>query len=68
MGCSDALFSVNSVVDFLVKNGCTVNLATLDISKAFDIISHYALFLKLINRGFQGKLFYSLNCGTINVT
>ena len=52
VGCSDALFTVKSVIDYFTKNGSTVNVAALDISKAFDRISYYALFSKLIKRKF----------------
>src|SRR2546425_2812453 len=50
VGCSDALFTVKSVVDYFTKNGCTVSVSALDISKAFDRVSHYALLSKLIER------------------
>src|SRR3989442_4236258 len=52
VGCSDALYTVKSVVDHFVKNGCTVSIAALDISKAFDRISYYALLSKLMSRKF----------------
>ena len=39
-----------SVVDYFVSNGSTVNLFSLDVSKAFDRLNHYALFSKLIDR------------------
>ena len=51
-GCNDALYTVKSVVNHFTKNGCTVTISALDISKAFDRISHYALFSKLILRKF----------------
>lgn len=50
VGCSDALFTVKSVVDHFNKGGNTVNMAALDISKAFDRVSPYHLFNKLIQR------------------
>src|SRR5437867_3213387 len=49
VGCSDALYTVKSVVGHFVKKGCTVSIAALDISKAFDRISYYALLSKLIH-------------------
>ena len=42
---------LRSVVSYFNKNGNTVNIACLDISKAFDKVCHSSLFLKLINRG-----------------
>ena len=36
-GCNRALHSVRSVVNFMIKRGCTVNLGLIDVKKAFDI-------------------------------
>jgi len=33
-----------------VNGGSTVNVCLLDLSKAFDKMNHYALFIKLMNR------------------
>lgn len=40
----------------MLKSGCTVNIAALDIFKAFDRVSHYALFSKLLERKFPTQL------------
>jgi len=37
-------------VDYFTANGCIAALAALDISKVFDKISHYGLYLKLMQR------------------
>ena len=37
-------------MDYYVKFGSTVNLCALDISKAFDKMNHYGLFIKLMNK------------------
>ena len=50
VGCSDALHTVKSVINHFNKNGNTVTIAALDISKAFDRVSFYALLNKLILR------------------
>src|SRR5437867_345264 len=50
VGCSDALFTLKSVVNHFTKNGCTVSVTALDISKAFDRVSQYALLSKLMER------------------
>jgi hypothetical protein len=55
-GCNHAIFSVKCVVDYFVKGGSTVSLCTLDISKAFDNVSHDVLFIKLMNRGLPKSL------------
>ena len=51
VGCSDAIYTVRSVVDYFVRSGNTVTITALDISKAFDKISHFALYNKLMTRG-----------------
>jgi len=48
--CSHAIFTFKTVVDYYVKNNCTVNICALDISKAFDRVDHYKLFNVLMDR------------------
>jgi hypothetical protein len=50
IGCSHAIYSVRNVIDRFVNNGSTVNLCALDMSKAFDRMSHQGLYIKLMNR------------------
>ena len=50
LGCTTALHTVRCVVEHYVNNGSTVNLCALDLTKAFDRINHYGLFIKLMNR------------------
>jgi len=50
MGCTDAIYNVRSVIEKFVSNGSTVNVCTLDLSKAFDRMNHYALLIKVIYR------------------
>ena len=47
---SHALFSLKSTVDYFTKLSSDVFVSYLDCSKAFDRISHYGLFNKLIGR------------------
>jgi hypothetical protein len=37
-------------VDHYVRNGSTVNICALDLSKAFDRINHHGLYIKLMKR------------------
>jgi len=37
---------LRSIVDGYTKNGSTVNLCAIDISKAFDKVNHYALLIQ----------------------
>ena len=47
---SHAIFTLKKTVDFFINNKSRVYLAFLDCSKAFDRISHWGLFIKLIRR------------------
>ena len=49
-GTRDAIFTLYESVTHYVDNDSTVNICTLDISKAFDKINHQALFIKLMKR------------------
>ena len=40
VGCSDVLFTLNSVTNHYVTNNSTVNLCALDLSKGFDRVDH----------------------------
>ena len=45
-----ALFTLQSTTDHFLSHGSNVYVAYLDCTKAFDRISHYGLFSKLIKR------------------
>ena len=51
LGTRHALYVLRSTVEYFVKNGSTVNVALLDISKAFDNVHHIQLFKKLLELG-----------------
>ena len=53
---SIAIYCVRNVVEKFVKNGSTVSVCTLDLSKAFDRMNHYALFVKLMEHKFPSEL------------
>lgn len=48
IGCCHTIYSLRLVVDYFVDNGSTVNLCSLDVSKAFDKVNHFVLFSKLM--------------------
>lgn len=50
MGCTHAIHVVRSIITSLTQNGSTVNICSLDLSKAFDKANHYGLLLKLTKR------------------
>ena len=49
-GCTDAIYCVNKIVEAYNKGGDTAHIAVLDVSKAFDRVNHFALFIKLMDR------------------
>ena len=48
---SHAIFVLKSCVDYFQKYGSATFVTFLDCTKAFDKISHYGLFIKLMERG-----------------
>ena len=49
-GCSIAIFTLRSIIDYYVSHGSTVNMCAIDLSKAFDKMNHHGLFIKLMKR------------------
>ena len=50
LSCKHVIYSVRQTINHYTYNGSTVNLCFLDLSKAFDRMNHFALFIKLMNR------------------
>jgi len=50
MGCRDAIYTVKGVVNHINSNGSTAVLCALDLTKAFDKMNHYSLYIKLMDR------------------
>ena len=65
---SHALYSLDSTVNYFNRNGSSVFVSFLDCTKAFDRISHYGLFSKLIDRGFPLCLLLCLIYWYLNMT
>ena len=51
LSTSHAIFALKSCVDYYSKYHTNVFVTLLDCSKAFDKVSHYGIFLKLMSRG-----------------
>ena len=49
-GCAHAIYSVNRIVNHFTSLKSTVNLCSVDISKAFDKVNHHKLFSKMMDR------------------
>ena len=65
---SHALFTLESVVKYFTRNGSKVFVAFLDCTKAFDRVSHYGLFSKLIYRKFPLCFLLCLMFWYLNMT
>jgi len=50
-GCTDAIFTLRTVISHYIAKGSSVYLAALDIKKAFDSVNHGKLFSYLHVRG-----------------
>jgi len=45
LGCNHAIYTVRKIVERLTSGGNTVNLCSIDLSKAFDKVNHYGLLI-----------------------
>ena len=61
--CAKAVYTLRSVVDHYVSFGSTVNMCSIDLSKAFDKMNHNGLFTKLMEKTFQSICSHYLNAG-----
>jgi len=50
LSCSHAIYRIRNIVDHYIRGQSSVSLCFVDLSKAFDKMNHYALFLKLLKR------------------
>ena len=48
VGCSDAILTARTAITYLVERGSTATVCALDLSKAFDKVSHHCLYLILM--------------------
>jgi len=54
--CRDAIYALRNVIEHFVSNGSTVNVCALYLSKAFDRVNHYVLYIKLMERKLPTQL------------
>ena len=55
--CVTQLVEVLDIIGSHLDNGCQINTVYLDMSKAFDRVSHQKLINKLRQNGFGGNIF-----------
>ena len=60
LGCRHVIYCVKQIVDHFSRSGSTVNICTIDISKAFDKINYYILFSKLLKRHVPKNIVHTL--------
>ena len=61
VGCSHAMFCLKSCIDYFVANNSSVNLCSIDVSKAFDRVNHFCLLLKLMSKCVPVNIIVLLN-------
>jgi hypothetical protein len=49
-GCSHAIYTLRCAIDHYNSRGTTVNLCSIDLTKAFDKMNHHGLFIKLMEK------------------
>ena len=62
VGCTDAIYAVRRIVEHFTKNGATVNICTLDLTKAFDRLNNFILFDKLMNLNVPKDIIKLVKC------
>ena len=57
LSCNHAVYSTRRIVESIIKGGNTANLCSIDLSKAFDKVNHFGLYLKLTKRRIPVELY-----------
>jgi len=48
-GSRNAIYSLQKIVDKISKTGSTANICSIDLSKAFDKVNHYGMYICTLN-------------------
>ena len=62
MSCSHAIYTLSTSVDYFANNLSTVNICTIDLSKAFDKLNIHCLLVKMVNRNVPLQFVKLLHC------
>jgi len=62
VSCNHAIYAVRKTIEFFIERSSTVNIASIDLEKAFDKMNRYALFIKLLQRDCPTVLIGLLDC------
>ena len=62
IGCNHAHYTLQKTVEYFIAGDSTVNLCSIDISKAFDKLNRYTLFSKLMDRNCPANFINTLAC------
>lgn len=62
IGCCEAIFTFKSVINHFTDRGSSVYVASLDVSKAFDKVNHFKLYMSLLNAGIPLSVIKILFC------
>ena len=69
--CSHAHYALQSTMDYFIERGSTINICSIDMSKAFDKLNCFILFKKLMARKCPFKfitilhIMFSISCSII---
>ena len=62
IGCNHAHYTLQKTVEYFIAGDSTVNLCSIDVSKAFDKLNRYTLFTKLMARNCPTNFISTLEC------
>jgi len=60
MSCGYAIYTLRSAIDYYVNYSITVNVCSIDLSKAFERMNHYTLFLIMMDRNIPSNFLFLL--------
>ena len=62
------MYNVRNIIEHSTDNCSTVSICSLDLSKAFDKMNHYALFIKLMEKKLSNEIWNILEQWFVHYT